>query len=1659
MTDRNSALPERLSALPERLSAMFRPRRNWRKIAGRVAATGALTVVFGAATITAALLHINERPIRRLTQVLVTRALGDVFHGKIIVGQVDLLGFREARIAEAWVLDPAGREIITARGISARFSTMRLLRSLLLRDDTIWIQFPSINIDDATVRLIPSEADPVIPTIADAFIPKDDGGPSDPTARPILLNMPKIAIRDAIVVGKVSLPLDARVSRLSGSVSFVDGIVAVDIEPTGIQEKTFLPFETSGVAAYHLRVDTNVDLDAPPPPQVDMEGLALESSPLRMWADLTGAIGSLPVVVRAEINGDHIDLKATLPEVAEAGVKTVLPWLPFRGGAKGSATLEGTFPDLAIEGALEIPQGAGVGTIVVDGRLRTEAEPLLELRFDATEIDPRAFDDRIPETRVSARALVGVKIVEPSPVVHVEAATNAFVASGVVVPAMDLSLDLVNGTLIGSADVHEPGVDTDARFAMDEAGKITFGVDASVSSFAEALRLGGALNGSAKVSVQGSFADGVVDATARGSFGGLQTSGFKSEQGTVTARVIGKPEALSVTASTKMKGIVAAGEHFDALDATVDGPLLKPRVKVSARDADLGALEASGAIDVEKGAASGVKFKLDRNGAVAEGSASYVGARDGGVEVRGIAISGEGLGKIGGDLRMQNGELSGSLRAENLGLAKLAAITGIPAVAGGVANVDIEMSRTGRNGRKGHVEIEIEDGDAFLVSGISARVSTRFDDDKVETSGFVRLIAKASDEERQSALKKGLLAQTALCDGPVAEFRFSDGKGTVAGPIADVATWEAAEGEVDIALENWNLGCLAKLAPFGLPVDEVSGTLTARAHLERGTGDVLPTITDLFVRTRGLEVAAGKPTLFFGGKSEPWESRKIDAQLRGSLDGATGVAGAEVTLFDGTLLAEVGGETKIDPDRVRKGDALLDILQQAPTSAKLWFPRRSLAELDTLPSFAQKYVPALSGDVRIDAELNGSIERPVVTAKVEGFGLTPVSESGVGSRWAPPLDFELSTRFDLEARRAAFGALFSHDGKGVANVNGGVYLKKEDAPADAPPWTAGALATFYALPLGSLPALSDRDVQGHVSGTVLISDVNANPSIEVKLLVPDLELGGESFSARVTAAVKPSDGSEEAPPPADAGAIDAAATQKPVPGGNATVEFELEDQSGGNLSAIAFAGVQWTDGFIPGFAEHRPGGLALSSKATRLAVVHPLVIGTLSKFDGYIDGKLAVSWGQVGDTANGRLEGGFTVRDAVAFIPQFGQELRGGKAKIVAGEGGLVRIEDIEARGVTGSIRGSGTAKFEGILWKSAEGSFTIGDDDDIPVTYEGVPLGKARGKIDVVAQHTEGRVDFTMRIPTARLELPASSSRSVQALAEDPTITLTLPMGPEKEKRSKDAMVFGLDVYMDDFEVTSSILQIFLTSPTENTKIVPVHVELAEELSVSGAVRVKRGYLELRGKRFELDEGFVRLRPEEPGNPTVFMSAHWDTPDGGRVFIDYSGNLLPITDEKLRFRSDPPRSKQEIATILLFGTDLSTTPTTQGLGIGRVGGGIAAEFVAGALNDVLGSETVNALLDVNEEGELRGGVAWRPVDSLTLGATTNRTAAATGGSSAAASASAAANRTGQQIDLFVDWKLTPRLSLRSSFGSAFYYDGSGQRPNTGVDLIWQLRY
>jgi len=107
-----------------------------------------------------------------------------------------------------------------------------------------------------------------------------------------------------------------------------------------------------------------------------------------------------------------------------------------------------------------------------------------------------------------------------------------------------------------------------------------------------------------------------------------------------------------------------------------------------------------------------------------------------------------------------------------------------------------------------------------------------------------------------------------------------------------------------------------------------------------------------------------------------WESRAIDAQLKGSLDGATGKAEATLTLFDGELLGDVSASLDLDLPALADHPARRwQNLLGAPIAGRISIPRRAVSSFRTLPAFARQYLPPIQGEVRLDAYADGTLAR------------------------------------------------------------------------------------------------------------------------------------------------------------------------------------------------------------------------------------------------------------------------------------------------------------------------------------------------------------------------------------------------------------------------------------------------------------------------------------------------------------------------------------------------------------------------------------------------------------------------------------------------------------------------------------------------------------
>jgi translocation and assembly module TamB len=322
----------------------------------------------------------------------------------------------------------------------------------------------------------------------------------------------------------------------------------------------------------------------------------------------------------------------------------------------------------------------------------------------------------------------------------------------------------------------------------------------------------------------------------------------------------------------------------------------------------------------------------------------------------------------------------------------------------------------------------------------------------------------------------------------------------------------------------------------------------------------------------------------------------------------------------------------------------------------------------------------------------------------------------------------------------------------------------------------------------------------------------------------------------------------------------------------------------------------------------------------------------------------------------------------------------------------------------------------------------------------------------------------MTIRIPELQVKLPATTGRGVQGLEENPTIRVSHPLGAEQETRGPEALRYVITLDLGNVGIRGDLLDVQVTG----AKGAPPRIELAETARIAGDIELVKGSLQLLNKRFDIERGLVRLRPEDTANPYVNVTAHWDAPDGSRIFIDYVGTLLPITPDKLKFRSSTSRTQSEILATVLFGDPYaastasavtSTTATAAGLGAqhgnqpavgaGALGAGIdqLTQVFGQALSGLAPLGSIAVRFSAAEDGRLRPTLVYTLGDQVSATATRDLPGFSTGGT-------ANANTT-ERTQLGVEWRFKPNWSLRGSLGVG----GDRTTNSGGLDLLWQYRY
>jgi translocation and assembly module TamB len=1603
------------------------PPGRFRRVLGGLAATFGLTFVFAGALVLSVVVHLDLAPTRRVVSAVANEALGSLFKGKIVVGVIDRLNLHGLTVRSATALDPRGVEVARLDGLRADLDVVGLVKSALGKGD-LTIAVPLIHLDGASVNLDPGPDGR--PSIAEAFLLAKEAPPPPPGARNVRVALDRIELDHVTARGQVapSSPVDAELKHLVASVQVTPEGVDVEVQPTRIEARAPVPQPLAGDARFQIRVPS---LKSPTP------------GPPAMAASFDGRIGDVDVHAGATFAGAHLTGKVEIPRATAATIASFIPGppvqIPLRVPVAVTAGVDGDLPELAVETKVTFEGG---GSVDVTGKL-TLASPLrLDTTFGVHALDPRVALEVPSASPLDATGHVKLEAGGGDVHINVDALTRPLQIGGNVIPAIEAEAELLRGAWHGSARVAELGAPTTATFSFDKAAGLVFAVDSRVASVRAITRLRAPVDGNGRVKVTGSLRDGELDAHVDAHVGAVRASGAELDDATVKAHVHGPVTALSVDASVDGRGLRAAGYAWEKVDVHASGPLSSLKLSTTLDAGGGESITASGALDTGTASVRGVRVRVKRGAGELDGEVARVSAAPGGgVAVEGVALHGEGVGQLAGGLTVRGKEIVGKLRGTDVDIEKVLKIAGVHVRAGGLANVDVDLSSSGPGQRRGHVAVEIQDGEVPGLNGVSALLTASFEGARMHVDGLVRVVAHATPGE----------AADERCDGPMAQLRVTHGEARLGGGLLDPDTWRRASGKVEIAAEEWNLRCLARLVPLGMVVSSVRGKLTARATVERAPGQRLPSVTDLLARTRGLEVDGP-----IGDAGPDWESHIVDVEVKGSLDGVTGKTRARVAIDDGVEVGSIGASATLDlPVLIDHPDQRWASLQKAPLSATVRIPRRSVSAFGSLPSFVRKALPPLDGDVELNASVKGSISDPFLVVTANAWGLAHVLRGAVEpplreqaalpaakgkgdgkagtkapvkqlpppeSPWGLPID--ATAVLSYNGLKATLDAHVKHEDKEVLAAGADLSVSLADLLAGHPVRPTGSMtAKLTEAPVGEVPFLSDHGIEGHLNGTVALAGLGTAPTLAIDLTLPDLKIGRDltydTASLKLDIA-RPRDGSR--------------APER----GSATMKLELASKTGGKLEAAAVSEVLWQNGIIPTLDEQRPVDTTTTATRFRIAALAPFVAGAVSSIDGVLDGKAHVDWTHrtPGDKPNLSVE--MKLVDGVFHIPQLGQELNHAELSLTGGKGGIVQVERIHAEGSRGRITGSGRARFDGLRFVRAEANFKIKPGEELPLTFEGVPYGDAHGDVTVIAESAKHDLAITVGIPNLHIDLPAATARAVQGLDPNPRVEiLQEPRHAvllQPEEAGKLTLVFNIGLIE---VVKGNTLDVGIAG----VKGQPLTIEVSDKARISGDLQVARGRLDVFHKEFVVEQGIVHMRREDAADPYVNVTARWDSPDGP-IFIEYAGLLSDITKpEKIKYRSPSIPDDKIMATILFGGVEQSTVGTGNA---GVPGGGLIAQLIAQQLSTQIAGN-VSTSISASDDGTLRPGLVYNAGNKVIELSTYGATGQSTGAGVTTAK--------GQHTLVTIDWRFWRNWLLRGKV------DVGSDQTTLGGDVLWQYHY
>jgi translocation and assembly module TamB len=1228
-------------------------------------------------------------------------------------------------------------------------------------------------------------------------------------------------------------------------------------------------------------------------------------------------------------------------------------------------------------GALAVTAHLATGRSRVDakGHVTVTGARSASLRVDATHIDLGAFS-----RTASASDLAG------SLDIRARAGADGLFAGDYVVavaPGVVGHQSVPAATLRGSFQQTNRGVRGDAASSV-----VAFPRDLGIAGHA-------ALQASATLSLADPPS---LEASARVVLEDLDRPGLHVDTANVAARASGSLLDPQLSATLEATTLRIGGRAFGQASASMAGTPSRANVAAClVGDGDTASVQARATIDAAGSLrVQGAEIDLRRGPRALHAHIDRAAVGAGAVDIEGALIEGIGA-PTRATVRWRRGTLVVQSDSNGVDLGTLGYLLGSEKILR-TGRVSYVIDFTARpNGLSGTAVVDLDNACFWHVDGLTGHVDVQMQSRAV--SGAVQLRAAGIGSIHVDPMHVRLASEE---------------------PLAQ-ASWRRASGEVTLS-GDVDLAKLIELLPSSTdPLASASGRLTFSGQVMRkSASDAIPEVT-LSLRTSGLrfetrgapDVSNGRTVLVAAPKTA---ESGVDIAMDLKANGPAKSAKIAVNLLDaqGTLLSVSAMSTAIPyAELTSSSTAFAERMLRVPFEARVAMAARSL---DRLPDMLR--VDGATGTVDLSMSIQGTALAPDVTVRSGVHSLRLV-----GSKSSAPVEAELTGHYDgvaadanVHVRNATAAGASEELLRATAHVNARIA---EIIAHGTVNWDASASAKLSDFPLAMVPPLSDRRVHGTANGEIELTGLHRDARAKLYLDVTDLRVAKQRYGRMHLASQ--------------------------FDGRVAAADMHF-DQGVGAADAKANMALKWGAQLVPSPDPSGSTHGSLTAKNFRVGFLAPFIQSAADALDGNLDAVAQVDL-QPGEKP--QMSGTASLRDGVVGLASLGQELHAVTAHVVFTPGGIVRLQDASASATAGKVTAVGVARLDGTALVGAEVDLQILKRDAMPLDVEGSNLGSVYGKLVVKMSTSADRLATTVSVdvPSLNVRLPEASTHSVVELGEAPHHDhigtyaapgrfVTLPMdGHQVVQASGNApsgSTLTVNIHIGDAQIARGT---DVRADLTGTLVAKV----ATKTTMTGAVTIRSGKLDVQGKSFEIEPGGSVTFTSDPANPEIKVTAGWTAEDGTRVLADYVG---PLKTGKVTLRSDPARPQNDILALIAFGTadgseatPYQPTPTDPGMRAGTTVGGLATAGLSKGLDKLTGLD-LTAKIDTsqpNPRPEVEVQIA-RNI-SLELSVVLGTPPPGTNEDTTYAT---------------VDWKFYKHWSLETTFGNA----GSSI-----ADVIWRRRY